>query len=60
MNDRQELIELEEKLAKGFEEAYRKMIEFKKYKNTPVIVAKNGKVVKLKPQDVKPTTVYKR
>lgn len=49
-----------EKIKEGLEIAYRRMVEFKKYKKTPIVVSKNGKIVEISPYDV-PTEgkVYK-
>jgi sulfur carrier protein ThiS len=41
-----------EKIIEGLERAYKKLIEFKKYKKTPVIVSINGKVVEIKPEQI--------
>lgn len=38
-----------EKIIEGLELAYKKLIEFKKYKKTPIIVSKNGKVTEISP-----------
>jgi sulfur carrier protein ThiS len=50
---------LEKKVIKGLELTYRKLIEYKKYKNSPVIVSKNGKVVSIDPNDMPATIKYK-
>ena len=60
MGIKEQLKELEDKFAKGLEEAYRKMIMFKKQKNSPVVISKKGKVVKIDPDKIQPTTMYKR
>ena len=52
--------ELKEKIIKGLEEAYRKMVIFKKEKNSPLIISRNGKVVEIKPENIPPTTKYIR
>jgi hypothetical protein len=39
-----------EKIKKGLDESYKKLIEFKKYKKTPLIVSKDGKVVEVYPE----------
>lgn len=44
--------ELENEISKGLKEAYKKMIHFKKYKNTPVIVSKNGKIIEMNAADI--------
>ncbi|MGY6521848.1 MAG: hypothetical protein ACXIUD_08985 [Mongoliitalea sp.] len=56
----EELKEEREKIIKGLEETYRRMIEFKKAKNSPIIVVREGKIVALDPFDVPATTTYKR
>jgi len=60
MGTKEQLQELEDQVAKGLEEAYRKMVLFKKRMNSPVVIEKNGKVVKVKPEDMAPTIKYKR
>jgi len=60
MGDKEKLQELEDKVVKGLEEAYRKMVLFKKYKNSPIIMSKNGKVVEIDPDKIAPTTTYER
>tara|TARA_B100000315_G_scaffold260870_2_gene326643 strand:+ start:12129 stop:12311 length:183 start_codon:yes stop_codon:yes gene_type:complete len=60
MKNEDKLQELENKIIKGLEEAYRKMVIFKKQKNSPLIVSRNGKVVEIAPDDIPPTTSYKR
>lgn len=54
------LEEKREKIIKGLESTYAKMVEFKKSKNSPLIVSKNGKVVQINPEVAEPTTIYKR
>jgi len=46
-------------IIKGLELAYERMVEFKKSKNSPIVVSKDGKVVKLDPFEAKPTIKYK-
>lgn len=50
-----------DKIIVGLEKAYQKLIEFKKYKKTPIIVSKDGKVVELNPEKITPhSTVYSK
>lgn len=49
-----------DKIIKGLEEAYRRLVEFKKMKNSPLIVMRNGEIAALDPHTVPMTTVYKR
>jgi len=48
MGIKEQLEDLELKIAKGLQEAYKKMLVFKQQKNSPVIITKNGKIVKVK------------
>ncbi len=41
-----------DKIIEGLEKAYRKLIEFKKYKKTPIIVSKDGKIVEINPHKI--------
>jgi len=46
------------KIIKGLEETYKRMVEFKKQKNSPLVVYKDGKIVELDPFEASPTTKY--
>ena len=43
-------IELRDKILLGLEKVYVKLIEFKKSKNTELVVMRNNKIVKIKPE----------
>lgn len=45
-------IQIEEKIKilKGLEKAYEKLIEFKKSKNSVLVVLRDNKIVKIKPE----------
>ncbi len=47
-----ELQELVEKITKGFEIAYQKMLEFKKSKNSPVVLYRNGKIEEVRAEEL--------
>jgi imidazolonepropionase-like amidohydrolase len=49
-----------DEIVKGLEETYRKLIQYKKEKNSPLVVIRNGKIVEVDPNEVLPTTSYKR
>jgi hypothetical protein len=50
-----------DKIIEGLEKAYKKLIEFKKYKKTPIIVYKDGKVVEINPDKITTqNNVYKK
>ncbi|MGB0888482.1 MAG: hypothetical protein ACPGSL_10185 [Vicingaceae bacterium] len=53
-------MENRDKILKGLEEAYKKLIEFKKYKKTPMVIGKDGKVIEISYKKIKTTanTVY--
>lgn len=59
MEINQQLQELEEKVSLGLKEAYRKMAEFKKRNNSPLIVSRNGEVVSIPANEILPTTSAK-
>lgn len=42
-------IEEKNKILKGLEKVYEKLLEFKKLKNSELVVLRNNKIVKLKP-----------
>ncbi len=51
---------LANQVARGLEESYRKMIQFKIEKNSPVVIMENGKILKINPKDLPPTIKYKK
>lgn len=59
MEIREELKELKNQVSLGLKEAYRKMAEFKKRNNSPLIVSKDGKVIAIPPEQILPTTKAK-
>ena len=57
---KEQLRDLEEKVNLGLQEAYRRMAEFKKQKNSPMIVSRNGRVTAIPPEKILPTTSAKK
>lgn len=49
-----------DKIVRGLEETYRKLVVAKKRNNSSMIVYKDGKIVELSPDELLPTTVYRR
>ena len=60
MGTKEQLKEERDKIVKGLEETYRKLVEFKKQKKSPMIVLREGKITAVDPNDMLPTTLYKR
>lgn len=60
METKEQLKEERDRIVKGLEETYRRLVEYKKQKKSPMIVVRNGKVVAVDPNEVVPTTLYKR
>ncbi|MEH6659345.1 hypothetical protein [Leeuwenhoekiella marinoflava] len=60
MGTKEQLKEERDKIVKGLEETYRKLVLFKKEKNSPMIVLREGKITEVDPNDIRPTTLYKR
>jgi hypothetical protein len=60
MNNKQELKEERDKIVKGLEETYKRLIEYKKKINRPLIIFKNGKIQAVDPNELPSTTIYKR
>jgi hypothetical protein len=42
-------IELRNKIVHGLDKVYEKLLEFKRQKNTELVVMKDGKIVRIKP-----------
>lgn len=43
-------IELKDKILVGLEKVYEKLIQFKKQKNSELVILKDSKIVKIKPE----------
>ncbi len=44
--------ELHDKILKGLEISYERLIAYKKYKNSVLVVMRDNKIVKIKPEDL--------
>lgn len=42
--------ELKEKILSGLEKVYKRLIEYKKQKNSVIVIYQDGKIVKIKPE----------
>ncbi len=60
MGIKEQLLDLEDKITRGLEESYKKMAAFKKQKNSPLIVSREGKVVEIEAKNILPTTTAKK
>ena len=54
MTDKKRNAEVNEKLRIGLNRAYANMLAFKKYKNSPVIISRNGQIVAVPAEDMPP------
>ncbi len=50
MNTLEKQIEFKDKILLGLEIVYEKLLEFKKQKNTELVVMRDNKIVKIKPE----------
>jgi hypothetical protein len=50
MTQKDKQIELKDKIVKGLEKVYERLIEFKKTKNSELVVMRGTKIVKIKPE----------
>ncbi len=50
MTQKDKQIELKEKIVKGLEIVYERLIEFKKAKNSELVIMQGDKIVKIKPE----------
>lgn len=60
MVSKEQLKEERDRIVKGLEETYKRLVEYKKQKKSPMIVFKNGKIEAVDPNEILPTTLYKR
>jgi hypothetical protein len=47
MNTKEELQDFREKLIKGMSLSFQRLLEFKKQKNSPLVISRDGKVVEI-------------
>ncbi len=52
MKEKDELVVLCDEIERGLELSFDKLIAFKKYKNTPFVFQRNGKIVKMSAKEV--------
>ena len=60
MENKEQLKQERDNIIKGLEESYKRLVEYKKRINSPMIVFRNGKVEAVDPNEIAPTTLYKR
>ena len=58
MNNKNQIDEQTQRLLRGLEKSYEKLVAFKRYKNSPLIVAKDGVISEIEPDKIDPTTTY--
>jgi hypothetical protein len=58
MNNKNEIDEQTKKLLRGLEKSYQKLVEFKKYKKSPLIVSQDGVIVEIPYDEIPLTTTY--
>ena len=55
MDKKNELKEKRKKIVAGLEKSYQKLVEFKRYKKSPLVIAKNGEILEIAPEKILPT-----
>ncbi|MDT0651147.1 hypothetical protein [Autumnicola edwardsiae] len=60
MDRNAEIAERRKMIVEGLEISYKKLVEFKRYKNSPLIVGKDQKIIEVPPDEILPTTRYIR
>lgn len=58
MDKKAELKEKRKKIILGLEMTYQRLVDYKRYKKSPLIIAKNGEVLEIAPDKIWPTTTY--
>lgn len=60
MENKKQNNDITQRILQGLEKSYQKLVEFKRYKKSPLIVAKDGVIMEIEPEKILPTTRYKR
>jgi len=55
MGSKNQIDEQTQKILTGLERSYQKLVEFKKYKKSPLIVEKDGVIMEIQPEKILPT-----
>jgi len=50
MDTKEQIEDIRDKIIKGLNKTYEKLLEFKRKNNSVLVVSKNGKIVKVKPE----------
>ena len=50
MTQKDKQVELKDKIVKGLEKVYERLIEYKRAKNSELVIMQSGKIVKIKPE----------
>lgn len=58
MDNKAELKEKHKKIVAGLEMTYQKLVEYKRYKKSPLTIAKNGEILEIAPEKILPGTNY--
>lgn len=59
VNKEKDIKEFSKKLARGLEMSYERLVAFKRYKKSPLVVFKDGEVIEIPPEEIPPTTKYR-
>jgi len=51
-NKTQIAVDIREKILKGLEKTFENLLEFKRKHNSVLVISKNGKIVKIKPDKI--------
>jgi|AntDeeMinimDraft_5_1070356.scaffolds.fasta_scaffold00183_24 hypothetical protein len=51
MNKEKQADERQQEIMEGLKESFRDLVRFKRYKKTPFIFEKNGKIIKVDPEE---------
>jgi capsule polysaccharide export protein KpsC/LpsZ len=60
METKEQYKEERDRIVIGLEETYRRLIEYKKQKKSPMSVVRDGKIEAVDPNEILPTILYKR
>ncbi|MDT0643179.1 hypothetical protein RM553_10095 [Zunongwangia sp. F363] len=58
MDRKEEIVKIRKNIIEGLEKSYEKLVAFKRYKNSPLIVEKEEKIIEVAPDKILPTTEY--
>ena len=58
MENKIRIKEERKKIVEGLERSYQKLVEFKRYKKSPLVIERHGEIIEIAPDNIPPKAQY--